>query len=234
MGRRGMPTSKSVALLIETSRAYGRGLVRGVAKYNREGGRWLTYFTPHGLDDPPPPWLKDWKGDGILARIGDRRMADVVAAAGVPVVDLRGMVPEAEFPLISVDNAVLAQEAAAHLIGRGFRHFAFCGFSRGGHPCMDQRWDHFACLIEEAGFECHAFDAHPPSRNRDTWEHEQKRLAKWIAALPKPVGVMAANDDRGASDSRRLPPGAGHGPPMKSPSWGSTTTSICAVSRFLR
>jgi len=64
---------KRVALLLETSRAYGRGLLRGVAQYNREHARWSVCFQPHGLDDPPPPWLRNWKGDGILARIGDRR-----------------------------------------------------------------------------------------------------------------------------------------------------------------
>lgn len=31
----------------------------------------------------------------------------------------------------------------------------------------------------------------------EAWEREQERLAKWIKALPKPVGVMAANDERG-------------------------------------
>ena len=57
-----------VALLIESSREYGRGLLRGVARYHQEHGPWSIYFEPHGLNERPPLWLKNWHGDGILAR----------------------------------------------------------------------------------------------------------------------------------------------------------------------
>src|SRR5262245_58154901 len=43
-----------VALLIETSRQYGRDLLRGVIRYQREHGPWSMYFEPHGLGEPPP------------------------------------------------------------------------------------------------------------------------------------------------------------------------------------
>src|SRR4051812_22909851 len=55
---------RHVALLIETSGSYGRGLLRGIAKYNRAYGGWSTYFRPHGLADSPPKWLRKWEGDG--------------------------------------------------------------------------------------------------------------------------------------------------------------------------
>ena len=69
---------RHVALLIETSGSYGRGLLRGVARFNRERGRWSTYFRPHGLGTPPPKWLESWKGDGILARVDNKRLVDVL------------------------------------------------------------------------------------------------------------------------------------------------------------
>jgi LacI family transcriptional regulator len=55
-----------IALLVETSREYGRGLLRGVARYHHEHGPWSIYFEPHGLNEPPPAWLKNWRGDGCL------------------------------------------------------------------------------------------------------------------------------------------------------------------------
>ena len=75
-----------VLLLVDTSRSYGRGLIRGVARYNQEHGRWSIYFKPHALDAPPPAWLRESRADGILARIGDRRMAQAILACGVPAV----------------------------------------------------------------------------------------------------------------------------------------------------
>src|SRR5262245_51539494 len=100
-----------VALLIETSRGYGRGLLRGVARYVHEHRRWSIYFKPYGLEEFPPPWLKTWKGDGILARIDTPAMAQAVLRPGRPVVDLRGYVPGLGVPFIGVDNVSVAQLA---------------------------------------------------------------------------------------------------------------------------
>src|SRR4249919_740546 len=83
-----MATVPHIALLIETSREYARGLLRGVARYHHEHGPWSIYLVPHGLDEPPPAWLKHWKGDGILCRINSQRMADAVVATGIPAVDV--------------------------------------------------------------------------------------------------------------------------------------------------
>ena len=108
-----MAKSRRVAVLIETSRAYGRGLLRGVARYNHEHGQWAVYFTPHGLDEPPPAWLRNWKGDGILARIANRRMADAILKTGLPAVELRGALSGLGLPFIGVDNRIVAQLACA-------------------------------------------------------------------------------------------------------------------------
>ncbi len=189
-----MPTTRHVALLIEASRTYARGLVRGVARYNREHGKWSIYFKPHGLDDPPPTWLKDWKGDGILARIGNRRTADAVLQTGLPVVELRRAIPDLGLPTIGPDHCAVAQLAAEHLLERGFRHFGYCGLFPGVHPPMDEAREHFKGLIQDAGFQCGVFQAR---RRGEAWEQQQERIAQWVDSLPKPLGVMACNDDRG-------------------------------------
>ena len=163
-----MAALKHVALLIETSRAYGRGLVRGVARYNAERAGWSVYFQPHGLNDPPPPWLKDWRGDGILARVSNRRIAEAVFQTGAPAVDLRGIMSDLRMPFIGVDNHVVGQLAAGHLLERGFKHFGFCGLPRGAHPHMDERCDYFSQALQEAGFECGVFKARRGRRRSDT------------------------------------------------------------------
>jgi LacI family transcriptional regulator len=182
-----------VAVLIETSRGYGRGLLEGVARYNREHGPWSMFFEPHGLNDPPPKWLNTWEGDGILARINDHRMAGVVMATGLPVVDVRGRLTDLGLPFLGVDNREIARLAVEHLLARGFRHFGFCGLARGEHHHMDQRRDFFHRFVAAAGYDCHHFE---PQRGRP-WEEEQEQIADWLVRLPKPAGVMTCNDDRG-------------------------------------
>jgi LacI family transcriptional regulator len=188
---------RHVAILVETSRAYGRGLLRGIARYNRERGRWHTYFEPHGLDDPPPAWLRGWRGDGVIARVDNRRMARTLLALDAPVINLRGTMPNLPFPFIGADNEAVARLGAEHLLERGFIHFGFCGFAHGFHPGLDRRGECFQKLIEAAGYACDLFP--PPGRMKgiSSPQQEQKRLARWIKSLPKPVGIMAANDDRG-------------------------------------
>jgi LacI family transcriptional regulator len=185
-----------VAILIETSRAYGRGLIRGISRYNAERGQWSTYFQPQGLGDPPPPWLANWHGDGIIARIEDRRLARAVAQSRRPVVNLRGTLSDVAFPFIGSDNEAIGRMGADHLLERGFQQFAFCGLPRGYHPGLDRRGDCFQRFIEKAGYPCEVL--HPPLRKRSpSWEQDQKWLARWIARLPKPIAIMATNDDRG-------------------------------------
>ena len=53
---------RHVALLIGTSGALRRLLLRGIARYNRERGLWVTYHWPHGLHEVLPKWLKGWRG----------------------------------------------------------------------------------------------------------------------------------------------------------------------------
>jgi LacI family transcriptional regulator len=195
-----MPSMRStphVALLIETSRAYGRGLLRGVTEYVHDRGPWSVYFKPHGLSEPSPAWLTGWQGDGILARIETPELAEAVAATGLPTVDLRGRMQDLGIPFIGVNNRKVSELAASYLLDRGFERFAFCGLPRGQHVHMDQRCDHFREAVERAGHPC---DTHPdPQRQAKTanWEQEQDELARWLAALPKRVGVMACHDDRG-------------------------------------
>jgi LacI family transcriptional regulator len=186
---------RRVAVLIESSRAYGRGLLRGVARYNREHGHWSVYLQPHGLDHPPPPWLKRWRGDGILVRIGDRRMLRAVLGTGLPTVDLRGVVPDLGIPFIGVDNRAVADMAADHLMERGLRQFGFCGLAPGEHPHLDERREYFVSRIRQSGHGVHLYRAR--AGGSMPWDREQRRLAAWISRLPKPIGIMTCHDDRG-------------------------------------
>ncbi|MFO0790007.1 MAG: DNA-binding transcriptional regulator [Pirellulales bacterium] len=186
-----------IALLIETSREYARGLLRGVARYHHENGPWSIYFVPHGLDEPPPTWLKHWQGDGILCRINSTRMARAVLATGIPAVDVRGALSESGVPFVGLDNRPIARLAYDHLLQCGLKNFAFCGRPRGENPPQDLRCDYFVGLVEQGGQRCEVFTGVGHRGGKRSWEQEQEEIARWLKKLPKPVGIMAANDDRG-------------------------------------
>ena len=122
-----MPAAvKRVAVIVETSREYGRGVLRGIIRYEHEHGPWSIYFQPCGLGEPSPAWFRDWRGDGILVRADTPELAEAVLTKGVPVVDLRLAVPEYGIPFVGVDNHQIVELAFSHLRERGFSNFAFC------------------------------------------------------------------------------------------------------------
>ena len=75
-----MPERPRVALLIETSRAAGRGLLRGVIRYLNEHNPWSLYFRPAGLSSLPPRWLTNWHGDPGLAGLREPGALDRLPA----------------------------------------------------------------------------------------------------------------------------------------------------------
>jgi LacI family transcriptional regulator len=191
-----MPKIPHVALLIETSRAYGRGLLQGINGYLRDHGPWSIYFQPHGLEMPPPRWLRHWHGDGILARIEDHQMGETIRQTNLPAIDLRYSVPNLGLPHVGLDNKTVVGLAFQHLTDCGFRQFGFCGLSPGQNVWLDLRRSLFDVIVRRSGSACHIFEG-PSQSRRATWEDEQEQIAAWIRRLPKPVGVMACNDDRG-------------------------------------
>ena len=185
-----------VALLIETSRGYGRSLLQGVIRYQREHRPWSIYFQPHAFGAPPPSWLKNWHGDGILARIDERTMARAIRRTGLPAVDLRFSVPKLGLPGVGIDNRAVVRLAFEHLANSGFKLFGFCGLPPRRNAWMDLRRDLFQQLVQKADHTCHVFETATRGAT-SSWEDEQEQIAAWILRLPKPIGIMASNDDRG-------------------------------------
>src|ERR1039458_256633 len=63
-----------VALLIETSRTYGRGIIRGIARYAHVHGPWSFFTEERELHSGIPDRLQSWNVDGIIARIEGKRL----------------------------------------------------------------------------------------------------------------------------------------------------------------
>jgi LacI family transcriptional regulator len=184
-----------VALLIETSNSYARGLLRGVYAYLREHRPWSIYLPEQGRGDAPPTWLKSWHGDGIIARIENARIAKAVRETGAPAVDVSAARLMPELPCIETDNEAITRLAFDHLFERGFRNLAYCGDDRFQWSIERALW--FGEMAREAG--C-SLAVYPPDRRRATsiaWEQEEKELAAWLRHLPKPCGLMACYDIRG-------------------------------------
>jgi LacI family transcriptional regulator len=185
----------NVALLIETSNAYARGLLHGIRAYIREHRAWSIYVGEQRRGEPAPLWLKRWSGDGIIARIESAAIADAVLASGLPAIDVSAARRVPDLLYVETDDADIARLAADHLLQRGFRHFGFCGDPR--FNWSNWREEHFRRLVAAAGHTCSVLRTPGGGRGAVSWEEERKGIAAWVRSLPKPAGVMAAYDIRG-------------------------------------
>ncbi len=184
--------NRSVALLLETSNAYSRGLLDGIIGFVQKTGGWSVYLPEQGRGADPPDWLRRWKGDGIIARIETNQIARAVRATRLPVVDVSAGRFLEDVPWLETDDAQIAQIAAEHLLERGFRNLAFCGDP--GFRWSDWREQKFRAIVESRGAQyfCH----HSVARTEPgySWNKDQKGLLKWLQKLPRPVGILACYD----------------------------------------
>jgi LacI family transcriptional regulator len=85
--------------------------------------------------------------------------------------------------------------AASHLLERNLRSFAYCGVaSRTIDPWNRLRRAAFVSHLKSAGYGCSVYRGRESASH--SWEQLQGRLAAWLSDLPKPLGLMAANDAR--------------------------------------
>ena len=190
-----------VILLIESSRAYGRGCLQGIAAYVRVRGPWSCIHLERGLAESVPAWMERLPADGIIARIENAALVRFLQHRRLPTVDLRGRFHIPGFATFDSDHDAIVRLVAEHFLERGFRHIAFCGFA--GLDFSDRRRDALILRLAQHGLVPFIYEATDVSHSASTVTLESagtrhlKELAAWLKRLPNPVGILACNDNRG-------------------------------------
>ncbi len=190
----------TVALLIETSRAYGRGLCQGIAEFARAHGEWNFVLHEWGIRRGIPDWLEAWKGDGIICRLADPALAALLAKSRCPVVDIYGQIRHPKIPFLDTDANAVAQMAIRFLLDSAFNQFAFCGFP--GLWFSDDRQAAFVSGLKRLGFSTQCYQPLDSDYSTDVAEREashpegSQELETWVKSLPPRTAILACNDVR--------------------------------------
>jgi LacI family transcriptional regulator len=207
-----MPASRSaapsqsprVAVLIEASNAYGRGLLAGIHRHLREHDPWSVFLPEHGRGAPPLERLAGWQGDGVIARVETPAIAALLAtlrrAHATPCIDLSAARLLPDLPYVETDDAAIGRAAAAHFLEREFRHFAFVGDGR--FRWSTNRRQAFRDALAAHGHAVHAYPDAAVRRSRgrkraEAAPDDDERVERWLRTLPTPVAVFACYDIRG-------------------------------------
>jgi len=184
-----------VALIIETSSSYGRGILSGLVRFRQTNREWSVFLEQRDLNTALPAWLATWRGDGIISRSTTGSLAQSLASTNVPLIELTDRGSDFGFTCVWSNDAAIGKMGAEHLIERGFRNFAFAGFD-------DEAWSQrretaFCDAIREASLDLlPTYRTNWYSGDELQWDKRQSQIIDWLVSLPKPIAIMGCNDVR--------------------------------------
>jgi LacI family transcriptional regulator len=188
-----MTAVKNIALAIQLAVPHLEGIVHGVVEYAQAHGNWRFALNLDAFMFPLEN-LAGWDGDGAIAMIETEDQLRIAKSWGFPVVNVADTLKDTGLPLVTNDNQKMGQLAAAHLMERGLRHFAFYGLEDMWYS--QERCVGFRDAIVAAGHTCSVFES--PSSFRAMWttQWQSRELDEWLLQLPRPCGVLATHDFR--------------------------------------
>lgn len=167
-------------------------------RYSHEHKPWAVCKVPlqlrdSGRLDEVVRFAVSWKADAIIGQFRSTDDVDSFRRSGIiPIAqDYQQRLPDVIS--ISGDYALSGRICADYFIDKGVKSFAYFGLK--GFVWSDERRDAFfaeihARMPEASTSLLEKLDAD------GAWWYDLDRLTQWLRSLPKPVGVMACDDQR--------------------------------------
>jgi LacI family transcriptional regulator len=191
-----------VMLLLEMSNKINRDRIQGILRYERLYGPWRLHIVEGKRFEQPLRDLRSLGVDGVIAGTTLTELLEPIMCAQVPTVLFDPLDPHAteaypqfRYSTVCCDSAHVGRMGAEYLLEQGFTQFAFVSDIWDSNWSLKRR-DGFVRRLAEAGLTCHVYESLSEAAIND-WGVEQKGMSSWLAKLPKPIGLMAANDVRG-------------------------------------
>ena len=186
---------RKIILMLDSSRAADRGIIRGVVNYSNLRGEWTYYrssplfqkmpFSGDYYNDEIWQKLNTLEADGLIGYLpDDKTLLEKIRDCGFPAVILPVSSQVEGMVNISQDKKTGAM-AAEYLLGLGFKNFGYCGMKYNWNKIRQKS---FSDIIHSAGFDLSVAPEGASSSD----------LAQWLISLEQPVAIMACNDERAA------------------------------------
>ena len=187
-----------IILLIDFTEDYGKSLLKGVTRYSKENGPWLFCRMPsHYREDLSMDNLikfaKEWKADGIIAQLYNNADIKKLVETKIPIIVEDFKEHFEEFSNISGNYFETGEMGAKYFINKGYKNFAFYGFNN--IVWSRERGEGFEDSVKKIGEKVHFFNPKKIS-SREIWHYKPSALSKWLSNLPKPIAIMACDDER--------------------------------------
>ncbi len=186
-------------IISDFTEAFPSKLLKGIVQYSRRKEQWNICRMPPAYKKMigipgVVRWAKSWGADAVIGQFEETDDVGLFAVNGIVAVaqDFKQRFPN--IPNITADYVGTGRMGARFFLQRGFRHFAFFGFR---NVCWsDERCDGFWQEVEAAGHG-NTFYTYNLQDIDNLWFYEQDKLTDWLRAIPKPIAIMACDDNQG-------------------------------------
>ena len=186
-------------IISDFTEAFPSKLLSGIVRYSRRKEQWVICRMPpayKSLIGIPGvvKWAKDWGADAVIGQFEQNDDVGLFARNGIVCVAQDFKQRFKNIPNITADYIGTGRMAARYYLERGFKHFGFFGFN---HVCWsDERCEGFRKEVESAGIGAtvHIYNLQDIDH---LWYYERDKLREWLRSIPKPIGIMACDDNQG-------------------------------------
>lgn len=188
-----------VILLTDFSEEYAKLLLKGIVKYSNEHGSWvlcqmpLSFRDVHGIEEVLK-WALKWESDAIIGQFYPTDNVDIFKQHGIIAIAQDFKSRFNELPNITGNHALAGKIGANYFMQKGFKNFAFYGFN--DIVWSKERCDGFRNELKKNNLADNFFE-YQNDDFKELWYYESEPLTNWLKMLPKPVGLMACDDNQG-------------------------------------
>ena len=172
-------------------------VLHAISKYNRLNKRWTAFVDDQAISKISPDYVLSRRWDGVISKEMAPELFQQCLDRKIPCIDLADhptITPGV--PKIRPDNSAIGHMAAEYFIEKGYRNFAFCGYS--DQPWSDERKRGFIEALNLVGLEPVTFENAHPAQAEAEWDKSNvNQIMEWLDDIPKPLAVFSANDMRG-------------------------------------
>ena len=185
--------------ITDYSDSYANRLLKGIINYSKDKGQWsISRMPTHhkqaiGIEGILEVARK-WEINVVIGTFEDDDDISMLRDNGIIVIaqDFKKMLNGV--PNITGNYIGTGQMAARYFIDKGFSRFGFFGLK---DVCWsDERYEGFRKEIKSQGLEEFLYKYNMQDIDRH-WFYERSALSEWLKGLPKPIGIMACDDNQG-------------------------------------
>lgn len=189
-----------IILLLDFAEEYSKELLKGIKAYTKESDKWLFCMMPLFQRETIGvsgilKWAKEWGADGIVGQLyNDPKNVEQLLKAKIPVIAQDFKERFEHIPNITGSYRATGEMAAEYFIKKGFTHFAFYGFR--DIVWSRERAEGFEARLAASRYTVHHFEHSTPQSN-ELWYYKPSSLSHWLKSLPRPIAIMACDDNQG-------------------------------------